>query len=174
MSEARRPIRRALISVYDKTGLVELARGLEGLGAEMYATGNTHRILHEAGVAIRAVSDLTGFPEILDGRVKTLHPAVHGGILARRDKPAHLAELDEHGLKPIDIIVGGLYPFQDTIARNDVTLEEALEQIDIGGPTMLRAAAKNFLHVLPVVDPKGEWVGLLRLHDPSAAVPAMI
>jgi phosphoribosylaminoimidazolecarboxamide formyltransferase/IMP cyclohydrolase len=144
---------RAILAPYDKTGLVELARGLEGLGVEMYATGNTYRILHDAGVAIRAVSDLTGFPEILDGRVKTLHPAVHGGILARRDKPAHLAELDEHGLKPIDIIVGGLYPFQDTIARKDVTLEEALEQIDIGGPTMLRAAAKNFLHVLPVVDP---------------------
>jgi phosphoribosylaminoimidazolecarboxamide formyltransferase/IMP cyclohydrolase len=151
---------RSILAPYDKTGLVELAQGLQGLGVEMYATGNTFRILTEAGVAIRPVSDLTGFPEILDGRVKTLHPGVHGGILARRDKPEHLAELDEHGLKPIDIIVGGLYPFQETIARDGVKLEEALEQIDIGGPTMLRAAAKNFLHVLPVVDP-ADYDGVL-------------
>ena len=144
---------RAILAPYDKTGLVDLARGLEALGVEMYSTGNTFRILSEAGVTLRPVSDLTGFPEILDGRVKTLHPAVHGGILARRDKPEHLAELDEHGLRPIDIIVGGLYPFQETVARDGVTLQDALEQIDIGGPTMLRAAAKNFLSVLPVVDP---------------------
>lgn len=144
---------RAILAPYDKSGLIDLARGFEALGVEMYATGNTFRILTEAGVAIRAVSDLTGFPEILDGRVKTLHPGVHGGILARRDLPAHLAELDEHGLRPIDIIVGGLYPFQETVAKDGVKLEDALEQIDIGGPTMLRAAAKNFLHVLPVVDP---------------------
>lgn len=151
---------RAILAPYDKTGLVELARGLEGLGVEMYSTGNTHRILTENGVAVRPVSDLTGFPEILDGRVKTLHPAVHGGILARRDKPEHLAELDEHGLRPIDIIIGGLYPFQETVAREGVVLQDALEQIDIGGPTMLRAAAKNFLHVLPVVDP-ADYDGLL-------------
>jgi phosphoribosylaminoimidazolecarboxamide formyltransferase/IMP cyclohydrolase len=144
---------RAILAPYDKSGLIDLAEGLQALGIEMYATGNTFRILNEAGVAIKPVSDLTGFPEILDGRVKTLHPGVHGGILARRDLPAHLAELDEHGLRPIDIIVGGLYPFQETVAKDDVRLEEALEQIDIGGPTMLRAAAKNFLHVLPVVDP---------------------
>ncbi|MBI5287835.1 MAG: bifunctional phosphoribosylaminoimidazolecarboxamide formyltransferase/IMP cyclohydrolase [Chloroflexi bacterium] len=144
---------RAILAPYDKTGLVDLARGLHALGVEMYATGNTYRILNEAGVAIHPVSELTGFPEILDGRVKTLHPGVHGGILARRDKPEHLAQLDEHGLKPIDVIVGGLYPFQETVARGDVPLEDALEQIDIGGPTMLRAAAKNFLHVLPVVEP---------------------
>jgi phosphoribosylaminoimidazolecarboxamide formyltransferase/IMP cyclohydrolase len=144
---------RAILAPYDKTGLVELARGLEELGVEMYSTGNTFRILSEAGVKLRPVSDLTGFPEILDGRVKTLHPGVHGGILARRDKPEHLAQLDEHGLKPIDIIVGGLYPFQETVAKDGVKLEDALEQIDIGGPTMLRAAAKNFLHVLPIVDP---------------------
>ncbi len=144
---------RAILAPYDKSGLIDLARGFEALGIEMYATGNTFRILTEAGVAIKPVSDLTGFSEILDGRVKTLHPGVHGGILARRDLPAHLAELDEHGLKPIDIIVGGLYPFQETVAKDGVKLEDALEQIDIGGPTMLRAAAKNFLHVLPVVDP---------------------
>jgi phosphoribosylaminoimidazolecarboxamide formyltransferase/IMP cyclohydrolase len=144
---------RAILAPYNKTGLVDLAQGLEGLGIEMFATGNTYRILTDAGVKVRAVSDLTGFPEILDGRVKTLHPGVHGGILARRDKPEHLAELENHGLATIDIIVGGLYPFQETVAREGVTLEEALENIDIGGPTMLRAAAKNFPHVLPVVDP---------------------
>jgi phosphoribosylaminoimidazolecarboxamide formyltransferase/IMP cyclohydrolase len=144
---------RAILAPYDKTGLVELARGLQELGVELYATGNTYRILTGADVGVRPVSDLTGFPEILDGRVKTLHPGVHGGILARRDVPAHLQQLDEHGLKPIDIIVGGLYPFQETVGRDGVKLQEALEQIDIGGPTMLRAAAKNFLHVLPIVDP---------------------
>ncbi len=144
---------RAILAPYDKTGLIELARGLEGLGVEMFATGNTFRILGEARVAVRPVSDLTGFPEILDGRVKTLHPGVHGGILARRDKPEHLAELAKHGLGLIDIVVGGLYPFEETVARDDVTLEDALENIDIGGPTMLRAAAKNFPHVLPIVDP---------------------
>lgn len=144
---------RAILAPYDKTGLVDLARGLQDIGVEMYATGNTYRILHEAGVAIAPVSDLTQFPEILDGRVKTLHPAVHGGILARRDKPDHLAELERHGLRTIDIIVGGLYPFQETVADPAVTMENALENIDIGGPTMLRAAAKNFPSVLPIVDP---------------------
>ena len=144
---------RAILAPYDKTGLVELARGFAELGIEMYATGNTHRVLSEGGVEVKQVSDLTGFPEILDGRVKTLHPAVHGGILARRDKPEHLAELEKHGLGTIDIIIGNLYPFEATVAREGVTLQEALENIDIGGPTMLRAAAKNFPHVLPVVDP---------------------
>lgn len=144
---------RAILAPYDKTGLVDLARGLHRLGIEMYATGNTFRVLTEAGVTVRQVSDLTGFPEILDGRVKTLHPAVHGGILARRDKPEHLAELEKHGLGTIDIVVGNLYPFQETVANPAVTLNDALENIDIGGPTMLRAAAKNFQHVLPVIDP---------------------
>ncbi len=144
---------RAILAPYDKSGLVELARGLAELRVELFATGNTYRILRESDVDVRPVSDLTGFPEILDGRVKTLHPGVHGGILARRDKPEHLAELEEHGLSTIDIVVGGLYPFQETVARDDVTLEDALENIDIGGPTMLRAAAKNFPHVLPIVDP---------------------
>jgi len=144
---------RAILAPYDKTGLVDFARGLQAIGVELYATGNTFRIVSEAGVAIRPVSDLTGFPEILDGRVKTLHPGVHGGILARRDKPEHLAELEKHGLVAIDLIVGGLYPFQETVANSEVTLQDALENIDIGGPTMLRAAAKNFPHVLPVVDP---------------------
>jgi phosphoribosylaminoimidazolecarboxamide formyltransferase/IMP cyclohydrolase len=144
---------RAILAPYDKTGLVDLARGLHDLGIELYATGNTHRVLSEAGVVVRQVSDLTGFPEILDGRVKTLHPGVHGGILARRDVPDHLAALEKHGLSTIDIVVCNLYPFQETVANPDVTLEEAIENIDIGGPTMLRAAAKNFQHVLPVIDP---------------------
>ncbi|HEY7802379.1 MAG TPA: bifunctional phosphoribosylaminoimidazolecarboxamide formyltransferase/IMP cyclohydrolase, partial [Dehalococcoidia bacterium] len=115
--------------------------------------GNTERVLREAGIGVRPVSDLTGFPEILDGRVKTLHPGVHSGLLARRDKPEHLAELEQHGLSTIDIVVGGLYPFRETVARPGVTLEDAVENIDIGGPTMIRAAAKNFAHVLPVIDP---------------------
>ena len=144
---------RAILAPYDKTGLVELAQGLQRLRVQMFATGNTYRILRENDVDVAQVSELTGFPEILDGRVKTLHPAVHGGILARRDRPEHLAELERHGLGPIDIVVGGLYPFQETVANPDVTLEDAVENIDIGGPTMLRAAAKNFQHVLPVVDP---------------------
>jgi phosphoribosylaminoimidazolecarboxamide formyltransferase/IMP cyclohydrolase len=144
---------RAILAPYDKRGLVELARGMRELGIELFATGNTFRILREAGIDVCQVSDLTGFPEILDGRVKTLHPAVHGGILARRDLPEHLAELEKHGLGTIDIVVGGLYPFEETVAREDVTMELAVENIDIGGPTMIRAAAKNFAHVIPVVDP---------------------
>ncbi|MBI2724256.1 MAG: bifunctional phosphoribosylaminoimidazolecarboxamide formyltransferase/IMP cyclohydrolase [Chloroflexi bacterium] len=145
--------RRAILAPYDKTGLVDLARGLQALAIEMFATGNTYRILREHDVAVAPVSDLTGFPEILGGRVKTLHPAVHAGILARRDEPAHLAELEAHGLGTIDVVVGGLYPFEQTVANPDVAMADALEQIDIGGPTMLRAAAKNFPHVLPIVDP---------------------
>ncbi len=159
---------RAILAPYDKTGLVELAHGLEALDVEMYATGNTQRVLSEAGVKVRPVSDLTGFPEILDGRVKTLHPGVHGGLLARRDKPEHLAELEKRGLRTIDIVVGGLYPFQGTVARPDVTLEEALENIDIGGPTMLRAAAKNFQDVLPIVDPTDYGDLLEALRNDSA------
>ena len=144
---------RAIIAPYDKTGAEELARGLIELGAEIYATSGSQRHLAEAGLDVRSISELTGFPEILDGRVKTLHPAVHGGILARRDVPGHLRELEEHGLEPIDLVAVNLYPFVETVAQPDIRLEDALEQIDIGGPTMLRAAAKNFLHVLPLVDP---------------------
>ena len=144
---------RAIIAPYDKTGAVELARGLLKQGAEIFATGGSQRHLAEAGLEARGISELTGFPEMLDGRVKTLHPAVHGGILARRDRPEHLAELEQHGLGLIDLVAVNLYPFVETIADVNVSLEDALEQIDIGGPTMLRAAAKNFPHVLPLVDP---------------------
>ncbi|MBS1964960.1 MAG: bifunctional phosphoribosylaminoimidazolecarboxamide formyltransferase/IMP cyclohydrolase [Chloroflexi bacterium SZAS-1] len=144
---------RTLISVSDKRGLAAFASGLQSLGIEIFSTGNTARNLAEAGVVVQSVSSLTGFPEILDGRVKTLHPAVHGGILARRDRPEHLAALAEHGLAPIDIVVVNLYPFAETIARPGVTRDEAIEQIDVGGPAMVRAAAKNHQHVLVVVSP---------------------
>lgn len=144
---------RALLSVYDKSGIVELAGWLHELGVELISTGNTRALLVEAGLPARAVSELTGFPEILDGRVKTLHPAIHAGLLARRDLPGHLGQLREHGLEPIEILVVNLYPFQATVARPGVTLDEAIEQIDIGGVALLRAAAKNHAHVLPLVDP---------------------
>lgn len=145
--------RRALISVYDKTGLATLGRGLAALGFEIVSTGGTLRELREAGVPAMSVSEITGFPEILDGRVKTLHPAVHAGILARRDEPSHMRQLEELGLGPIDLVVNNLYPFREVVRRPDVALQEAIENIDIGGPSMIRAAAKNFEHVLVVVDP---------------------
>lgn len=143
---------RSLISVSDKTGLVELGRGLVALGFELVASGGTAKALAAAGLSVVEVSQLTGFPEVLDGRVKTLHPAVHAGILARRT-PEHLAELAAHGLAPIDVVVCNLYPFADTVARPGVTEAEAVEQIDIGGVTLLRAAAKNFERVVVVCDP---------------------
>ena len=144
---------RAILSVYDKTGLVDFARGLSELGADIYSTGGTKKALQEAGVPVHGIGDITGFPEILDGRVKTLHPAVHGGILARRDIPDHMSQLEEKGISPIDLVAVNLYPFVQTVSKEGVTLEEALENIDIGGPTMIRASAKNFPHVLVVVDP---------------------
>ncbi len=143
---------RALLSVSDKRDIVPFARGLVELGFEVVSTGNTRRALSEAGVPATAVADVTGFPEILDGRVKTLHPAIHGGLLARRDD-AHLAELQRHGIATIDVVAVNLYPFRETVAREGVGWDEALEQIDIGGPTMVRAAAKNHSAVLVVVDP---------------------
>ena len=151
---------KALLSVYDKTGIVEFARGLVGAGFELISTGGTHQTLaQEGGLSVRQVSEVTGSPEILDGRVKTLHPVVHGAILARRDVPGHMAELAEHGIGLIDLVVVNLYPFQATISKPGVTLDDALENIDIGGPTMLRAAAKNFPSVTVVVDPSDySWV----------------
>jgi phosphoribosylaminoimidazolecarboxamide formyltransferase/IMP cyclohydrolase len=159
---------RVLISVSDKQGLEVFGAGLQALGATIFSTGNTRRRLVEAGIAAQSISALTGFPEILDGRVKTLHPAVHGGILARRDQPAHMAALSEHAIAPIDVVVVNLYPFAETIARPDVTLEQALEQIDIGGPTLLRAAAKNHPDVLPVVDPADYELVLDALREQRA------
>ena len=144
---------KALISVYDKTGVVELARALRDAGYTLVSTGGTHRALAEAGLAVEQLSDVTGAPEMLDGRVKTLHPVVHGGLLARRDLPEHMAELEAHGIEPIDVLVGNLYPFEATVSREGVGDQDVLENIDIGGPTMLRAAAKNHPAVTVVVDP---------------------
>lgn len=144
---------RALLSVWDKQGLIPCAQALAEMGIELISTGNTHRLLTEAAIPARPVSDLTGFPEILDGRVKTLHPVIHAGILARRDLATHQQQLAEYAIGPIDLVVVNLYPFTETITRPDVTLGEALEQIDVGGVTLLRAAAKNFPFVLAVVDP---------------------
>jgi len=146
-------IRRALLSVFDKTGLVVLARGLAAQGVELVSSGGTARVLREAGLAVEDVSDLTGFPEILGGRVKTLHPAVHGGLLARRNDPDDLAELEAHQIEPFDLVVVNLYPFAAAIAREGVTEAEAVENIDIGGPGMVRAAAKNFAFVAVLTSP---------------------
>ena len=145
------PVRRALLSVSDKTGLVDLARGLDALGIALISTGGTASALRDAGLPVTEVSTLTGFPEIMDGRVKTLHPAVHGGLLGRRGSDD--AVMAEHGIAPIDLLVVNLYPFEQTIAAPDCTFAEAIENIDIGGPAMLRAAAKNHDHVAVAVDP---------------------
>src|SRR5215218_7799876 len=144
---------RALLSVSDKTGLLDLARGLHEHGWELISTGGTARTLRDAGVPVRDVADVTQFPEMLDGRVKTLHPAVHGGLLARRDLPEHMAAIAEHHIQPIDLVVVNLYPFRETASRAGVAPDEVIEQIDIGGPSMLRSAAKNFASVYVVVDP---------------------
>jgi phosphoribosylaminoimidazolecarboxamide formyltransferase / IMP cyclohydrolase len=144
---------RALLSVSDKRGITEVGQALARLGYELVSTGGTATALAGAGLPVTGVSDVTGFPEIMDGRVKTLHPAIHGGLLARRDVPAHLATLEEHGFAPIDVVVANLYPFAETIGRPGTSLGEAVEQIDIGGPAMIRAAAKNFAGVLVVTSP---------------------
>ena len=144
---------RALLSVYDKTGLTDFARALHDSGYSLVSTGGTQAAIANAGIPVRHVEDLTGFPEILDGRVKSLHPAIYGGILARRDIAEHNAQLAEHGIGTIDVVASNLYPFVDTVSRPDATLIDALENIDIGGPTMIRGAAKNFPHVIVVVDP---------------------
>jgi phosphoribosylaminoimidazolecarboxamide formyltransferase/IMP cyclohydrolase len=144
---------RALISVSDKRGVVAFARGLADLGWEIISTGGTAATLRAGNVPVIQVEQLTGFPELLDGRVKTLHPAIHGALLARRDLPEHVAALEKHGIPPIDLVAVNLYPFQLTISRQDASLEDALENIDVGGPSMLRSAAKNHESVLPVVDP---------------------
>ncbi len=144
---------RALFSVSDKTGLVPFAEGLAAMGWEIVSTGGTRRALRDAGVDARELSDVTQFPEMLDGRVKTLHPVVHGGLLARRDLPEHMATIQEHGIEPIDLIAVNLYPFRETAAKPNVAPEDVIEQIDIGGPSMLRSAAKNHASVYAVVDP---------------------
>lgn len=161
-----KPIQRALISVSDKTGIVEFASALAQAGVELLSTGGTARTLREAGLTVIDVSEFTGFPEMLDGRVKTLHPNVHGGLLYLRNEPTHEETIAAHGIKPIDLVCVNLYPFEETVAREDVSFEEAVEQIDIGGPAMLRSAAKNMQSVTVVTDPAdyGTVLGELAQH----------
>src|SRR2546421_7925415 len=159
--EGLRKIRRALISVSDKLGIVDFARELKTFGVEIISTGGTAKILREAGIEVRDVADVTGFPEMMDGRIKTLHPKIHGALLGLRDDADHVAAMDKHGIERIDMVVINLYPFEETIAREGVTLEEAIEQIDIGGPAMIRSAAKNFNDVAVVVSPKS-YAGLIE------------
>ncbi len=147
------PIRRALISVSDKTGIIDFAQALSGFDVEIISTGGTAQTLRDAGLNVRDISDVTGFPEMMDGRVKTLHPRVHGGLLAIRANPVHVAAMQQHGIEPIDMVVVNLYPFAETIRREGVTRDEAIEQIDIGGPAMIRSAAKNSQDVAVVVSP---------------------
>src|SRR5688500_18466692 len=156
-------VRRALLSVSDKAGIVDLAKSLLSHGVEILSTGGTASLLKLNGVVVREVGDYTGFPEMLDGRVKTLHPKVHGGILARRDLPEHVAKLEEHGIPQIDMVVVNLYPFQQTVAKEQCSLEDAIENIDIGGPTMLRSAAKNHRDVVVIVDPADYGVVLAEM-----------
>src|SRR5579871_994378 len=149
-----RVIRRALLGVSDKNGLLELAAALAGLGVEMLSTGGTRAALERSGIKVRPVEQFTGSPEMLDGRVKTLHPKIHGGILARRSLESHRREMEAYGIEPIDLVVVNFYPFEQTVARADAGLEDAIENIDIGGPTLVRAAAKNYADVAVVVDPE--------------------
>jgi phosphoribosylaminoimidazolecarboxamide formyltransferase / IMP cyclohydrolase len=146
-------IQRAILSVTDKTGLVDFARKLSGMGVELISTGGTAKLLRDSGISVKDISDLTGFPEMLDGRVKTLHPKVHGGILHRREDPKHQTAVAEHGIQPIDMVVVNLYAFENTAAKSGVAFEELIENIDIGGPSMIRSAAKNFQDVAVVTSP---------------------
>src|SRR6266545_1432731 len=159
------PVRRALISVADKTGVADFAAGLAKLGIEIVSTGGTQSVLHEAGIEVRGVEDLTGFPEILDGRVKTLHPSLHAALLATRDNPEHAATLREREIEEIDLVCVNLYPFERAVARIDVPEEEAIENIDVGGPTMIRAAAKNHRYVAVVVRPESYDAVLSELEE---------
>src|SRR6266436_3742977 len=154
-------LRRALLSVSAKTGLVDLARALADLGVELISTGGTRKVLREAGLAVRDISEVTGFPEILDGRVKTLHPRIHGGILAVRSNAEHQHTLQAQHIEPIDLVVCNLYPFEQTVARAGSTHEDIVENIDIGGPSMVRAAAKNYHDVAVLTDP-GQYVAVLE------------
>lgn len=152
-------MKRALISVSDKTGLVEFAKQLKIMEFEILSTGGTAKLLNENGIAVRSVSDYTGFPEMLDGRIKTLHPRIHGGLLGKRDLPDHLEQMEKQDIKPIDLVAVNLYPFETAVSKSDCTLEDAIENIDIGGPTMIRAAAKNHPDVVVLVDPCDyEWI----------------
>jgi phosphoribosylaminoimidazolecarboxamide formyltransferase/IMP cyclohydrolase len=163
-------IGRALVSVSEKSGVVEFARSLAGYGVEILSTGGTAKLLRDAGIPVKDVSEFTGFPEMLDGRVKTLHPKVHGGILGMRENPAHVAKMQEHGIEPIDMVVVNLYPFEATVAKEGCTMEDAIENIDIGGPTMLRSAAKNNRDVTVIVDHADYQVVLDEMKASGGAV----
>ena len=171
MSELRK-IKRALFSLSDKTGAVELAKALSAHGVTIISTGGTARSLRESGVAVTEVADVTGFPEMMDGRVKTLHPKIHGAFLALRDNSEHVASMNEHGIEPIDMVVINLYPFEATVAKEDVVLEEAVENIDIGGPAMIRSASKNWRDVAVVTDPRlySEIIEELEANDGSLSL----
>src|SRR5690349_17922789 len=162
----------ALISVSDKAGVVELARELAALGVRLLSTGGTAKLLQDAGLAVTEIAAHTGFPEMLDGRVKTLHPKVHGGLLARRDVPAHMAALRQHGIATIDLLVVNLYPFEATVARPGCTLEDAIENIDIGGPAMVRSAAKNWKDVAVLTDASQYPQVLAELRQSGAVTSA--
>ncbi|MFO7785917.1 MAG: hypothetical protein R6V25_14915 [Desulfatiglandales bacterium] len=154
-------IERAIISVTDKSGITDFTGALAEFGVEILSTGGTARTLRDGGVAVKDISEYTGFPEMLDGRVKTLHPKVHGGLLGMRDNPEHVRMMEAHGIRPIDLVVVNLYQFENTVAREGVTLAEAIENIDIGGPSMLRSSAKNFRDVTVVVDPT-DYAAILK------------
>src|SRR4051812_40562742 len=158
-------ISRALLSVSDKTGIVDFAKALLTHGVQILSTGGTAQLLRLNGVVVTEVSEHTGFPEMMEGRVKTLHPKVHGGILARRDKPDHVKAMEEHGIPPIDLVVVNLYPFAQTVAKAGVTMDDAIENIDIGGPAMVRAAAKNHAFVAIVTDPADYALVVKSLKD---------
>ena len=164
-------IKRALLSVSDKTGIVELGKFLSNKGVEIISTGGTMKALREAGVPVTYVSDVTGFPEIMDGRVKTLNPKIHGAILAVRSNPEHMQALAEHDITPIDLVVVNLYPFRETIAKPGVTEAEAIENIDIGGPAMVRASAKNFKDVVIVTYPR-RYAQLMEMLDKDGDIDA--
>src|SRR3979411_1337698 len=170
------PIAQALLSVSDKTGLVDFARRLDAMGVKLISTGGTAKSLMDAGLPVTEVADYTGFPEMLDGRVKTLHPKVHGAILARRDSLEHMAALTKHAIPTIDLVVVNLYQFRQTVARPGCSLDDAIENIDIGGPPLVRAAAKNHAHVGVVVDP-ADYPALLHelsAHGQHPATPQRI
>ncbi len=160
---------RAIISVTDKAGVVEFAKSLSKFGVQILSTGGTARVLRDGGLSVTDISEYTGFPEMLDGRVKTLHPKVHGGLLGLRDNPEHVRMMKEHNIENIDLLVVNLYQFEKTVAKEGVTLEEAIENIDIGGPAMLRSSAKNFRDVTVIVDPSDYDVVLEEMEELGGA-----
>jgi phosphoribosylaminoimidazolecarboxamide formyltransferase/IMP cyclohydrolase len=163
-------IQRAIISLSDKSGIQEFAKELQSFNVEILSTGGTAKVLRESGLKIKDISEYTGFPEMLDGRVKTLHPKVHGGLLGIRGNPEHVKKMNEHGIQAIDMLVINLYPFEATVAKPNCTLEEAIENIDIGGPSMLRGGAKNYPYVTVIVDPADYKPILAEMRQNDGAV----